>query len=274
MSKSFDLMNNALFYPFSFNGTLGTVTSEKRPYKNNATISNGNPCGFDPQNYASDIPLGDGGTNPSMGLMLCYNQFNWTGTYTGRKGATKIVILETDGVANQTINGTLSNITGGGKHWTGISNGGSAPSPSNGHPNALEPALTIAWLICQDATGSHPWPTLPTYTNGTGLATAGVPAKWSGVANGSPGFSTVRNPARVHTLAFGQLFEASTTTNLKTRALEFLRNIEIAGQTLPSGSSSIESYKIITGTYTQRIAKIKEATERIMQGGVQVALIQ
>src|SRR5262249_48499373 len=187
----------------------------------------GTPWAVDPQNSARDIPCGDGGTNPSMGLMLCYNQFNWTGTYTGRKGATKIVILETDGVANQLINGTLGNITGGGKQWTGISNGGSAPSPANGNPAALDPALTIAWLICHDATRSHPWPTLPSYTNGPGLATAGVPAKWSGVPNASPGYSTVRNPARVHTLAFGQLFESSTTSIQKTRALEFLRNIEL-----------------------------------------------
>jgi len=274
MGKAFDTMTNSLYYPFSLVSSLGTATSEKRPYKNNVTISAGNPCGLDPFNYQADVPCGDGGTNPGMGLMLAYNQFNWTSTYTGRKGATKIVILETDGVANQTVNGTLTNVTGGGKNWTSISNGGSAPSPSNGHPDALNPALSLAWLVCQDATGSHAWPTFPAYTNGGGVAPAGAPMKWGGVPTGSPGYSTPRNPARVHALAFGQLFEPSTTSDVKTRALEFLRNMQIAGQTSPPGASSIESYKIITGTYTQRIAKIKEAMERIMQGGVNVALIE
>jgi Putative Flp pilus-assembly TadE/G-like len=274
MGKLYDTMKNALYYPFSLVNSLGTMTSEKRPYKNNSTISSGNPSGLDPFNYQADVPLGDGGTCPSMGLMLSYNEFNWTGSYTGRKGALKMVILETDGVANQTINGTLGNITGGGKQWTSITNGGSAPSPSNGHPAALDPALTLAWLICQDSAGSKPWPTLAAYTNAPGLATAGVPAKWSGVPNGAPGYSTIRNPARVHALAFGQLFEASTTSNLKIRAFEFLRNMQIVGQTLPPGSTAIEPFKIITGTYTERVAKIKEAMERIMQGGVQVALIE
>src|SRR5262245_19499318 len=274
MGKAFDTMTNSLYYPFSLINTLWTVTSEKRPYKNNSTISAGNPCGLDPANYQADIPLGDGGTNPAMGLMNAYNQLNWTGTYTGRKGATKFVIMETDGVANQKVNGTLSNITGGGKHWTGISNAGSAPNPSNGHPEALEAGLTMAWLICQDPAGTKPWPALPAYTNGPGIAPAGVPTKWAGCPVGAPGYSTPRNPARVHCLAFGQLFEPSTTSTLKGRAFEFLRNIQVVGQTLPPGSPTIEPYKVITGTYTERIAKIKEAMERIMQGGINVALIQ
>ena len=90
-----------------------------------------------------------------------------------------------------------------------------------------------------------------------------------------PGFSTGRSPARIHTLAFGYMFEDSTTAGLKTRALEFLRNIQMAGG-LPADptTGTIEDYKRIVGTYDQRIAKIKEAMERIMQSGVQVALIE
>lgn len=218
MGKSFDLMRNCLYYPFSLVGSLGTVSNEKRPYKNGTSITSANPCGLDPSNYQADIPCGDGGTNPAMGLMGAYNQFNWTGSYTGRKGAAKVVILETDGVANQKINGTLTNISGGGKNWTSISNGGSAPSPPNGQPQALDPAITLTWLICQDSTGSHPWPTFPSYTNGGGLPVAGAPTKWSNVPAGSPGFSTIRNPARVHTLAFGEIFEPATTSPMKTRA--------------------------------------------------------
>ncbi len=63
-----------------------------------------------------------------MGLMVSYNQFNWTNTYTGRNGATKIVILERTAFANQKIHGTFSTLSGSGgrKEWTSISNGGSA----------------------------------------------------------------------------------------------------------------------------------------------------
>ena len=59
--------------------------------------------------------------------MLSYNQFNWTGGFTGRKRA-QTVILETDGVCNQKIIGSFSAISGGAGlwQWTGIRNGGSA----------------------------------------------------------------------------------------------------------------------------------------------------
>jgi hypothetical protein len=140
----------------------------------------------------------------------------------------------------------------------------------NGHPDALNPAITLAWLICQDSTGSRPWPTLPAYTN----ASAGSPTKWSGVPTSPPGFSTSRNPARVHALAFGELFETTTSSPMKTRALEFLRNVEVVGGTSKAGAGSIESYKIITGNSEDRIEKLRKALELIMQGDIQVALIE
>ena len=90
-----------------------------------------------------------------------------------------------------------------------------------------------------------------------------------------PGFTTTRAPVQIHTLAFGYLFEPTTTSMVKTRALEFLRNIQLAAGTLPDATTgTIESYKMIIGTYDQRIDKIRQAMERIMQGGIQVALIE
>jgi hypothetical protein len=273
MGKDYDRMEKALYYPFSLVGSIGNEASEKRPYRN-ANPSTGNPSGINDDNYGGDIPSGDGGTNPSMGIMMSYNQFNWTNGYTGRNGALKYLILETDGVANQRINGTLTPLGAAGRyHWTNISNGGSAPNPSNGHPQAIDPAITLAWHLCQDQTGSRPWPTFAPYTNGTGLAAAGTPVRWSGLTSNGPGFSTGRNTARIHTLAFGELFEPTTTSNLKIRALEFLRNVQIAGGTSPPGATTIEPYKIITGTSTERIDKLREALERIIGAGVSVALI-
>ena len=88
MGVDYAKMKNCLFYPFSLVDTLGTATNEKRPYATN-NPSTANPSGINPYNYQADVPNSDGGTNPSMGLMVSYNQFNWTGGYTGRKGATR-----------------------------------------------------------------------------------------------------------------------------------------------------------------------------------------
>lgn len=278
MGKSYDTMQQCLYYPFNivkgtapFSGGLATAGNEKRPYAQ-STPANGNPSGINLLNYQADVPLADGGTNPAMGLMGAYNQFNWVGTWKGRKGAAKVVIMETDGVANQTCNGTLGAVSGGGgrKEWTGVTNGA---GPGNGHPDALDGALSLAYIIGQDDTSSRPWPTFPAYTNpGGAVPNAGTPTNRYPVTG--PGFSTTRSPATVHVLAFGQLFEPTTVSPMKTRALEFLRNVQIAGNTSPAGAASIESYKIITGDADARIAKIKEALERIMQGGVQVALVE
>jgi hypothetical protein len=275
MSKNYDQMKNCLFYPYSLVNSLGSLTNEKVPYAI-GTAGATNPSGINFDNYSADIPLASGGTNPSMGLMLAYNQFNWTGSYTGRKGAAKIVILETDGVANQRINGTFSAVGSGTNYeWTGISNNSSISAPANGNPQALDPAVTLAWLISQDSGGTKAWPTFPNYTNGSGVASATTPTKWTGLTRNGPGFSTSRSTAQVHTLAFGYLFEPTTTSILKTRALEFLRDIQMAsGMPADATTGTIESYKMIIGTYDQRIDAIREAMERIMQSGIQVALIE
>jgi hypothetical protein len=82
----------------------------------------------------------------------------------------------------------------------------------------------------------------------------------------------VRTPARIHTLAFGDLFESGSAQN--ANALAFLLRVQKAGYTSQSTDTSIETYKIITGTADQRIDKIKQAFARIMQAGVNVTIIQ
>ena len=270
MGKNYTKMQNCLFYPNSLVNSLGTLSSEKRPYASNGTISASVPSGLKPDNYGADIPLSAGGTDTAMGLMTAYNQLNYNGGYTGRRGATKIVILETDGVANANASATFSAISGGGgtKQWTGIS----SVSSGNGQPNAMNAAITLAWLITQNDTSSKAWPTFPAYSNLSGLPVANAPTNY--YTQTGPGFSTSRSPAYVHTIAFGQLFEPSTVSNMKTRALEFLRNVQIAGGTSPAGATSIDSFKIIVGSYNARIDTLRTAMQTIMQGGVQVALVQ
>ncbi len=46
------------------------------------------------------------------------------------------------------------------------------------------------------------------------------------------------------------------------------------GKTSNASDSSIQSYKIITGPYADRISKLSSALTKIMQDGVQVTLIQ
>jgi hypothetical protein len=75
-------------------------------------------------------------------------------------------------------------------------------------------------------------------------------------------------------MAFGELFEPTTTSGMKTVAQNFLRDVQVAGNTSKAGAPSIEPYKIIIGTAGERVAKIKEAFERMVQSGVQVALIK
>jgi len=77
--------------------------------------------------------------------------------------------------------------------------------------------------------------------------------------------------------AFGNLFESGSS--LRGTALDFLAQVQVAGYTSPAGTDgagyeAAEPYKIITGDSTQRIDKIKQAMERIMQSGVQVSLIR
>ena len=115
-----------------------------------------------------------------------------------------------------------------------------------------------------------------------------------------PGYSTTRNPAYVHAVAFGDLFESTSTSGLTTPALQFLTAVQIYGNTspYPSGGATTpgthrgrgmqratlspatyysgpQPCKFITGSYVRRgIANISTCMQLIMQGGVQVVLIQ
>lgn len=174
-----------------------------------------------------------------MGFKLAYNEFSGASGYFGRRGASKVCILETDGVPNHSCGGSFSN--GGAYMSTYTGSIGSTTSHGNNNPGATDPTITVVNNICA-------------------LDTANP-----------PGYSTNRTPARVHTIAFGDLFETNSGT--KVAALDFLLRAQKAGRTSAAIDSSIESYKIITGDSNQRIENLRQALERIMQSGVQVSLI-
>ena len=231
LGRDYPRMKNALFFPFSLLDSLGDTNAEIRPYQNNDSLTWDNP---------GNIPTATGGTAPEMAFKVAYNQFSTRTGYNGRRGASKVLIFETDGVPNATAAGNFTN-AGAYKSYYTVS--GSTASYSNNNPTVTTAALGVIQTLCN--LDSHPT---------------------------APGYSTPRAPVRVHAIGFGDLFQ--TTSQSKDDALDFLLSVQKAGNTSASTATSIESYKIITGDYQTRIDNIRTAFERIMQSGVQVSLIQ
>ena len=243
MGKDFTRMSNALFYPYSLLDRLSeNPPAEIRPYGPSfntsylGTISSGFISSGQWDNKSSaEIPNADGGTDPEMAFMVAYNEFSSATGFNGRKGANKMIIFETDGVPNQNANGTFQSGGAYFSKFTGIVNAGSSGADATSALNTLQ-------TVCNLTT-----------------------------ANPS-GYSTIKNPVSVHCIAFGQLFE--TTGPDTGAAMTFLVNCQIKGKTSPAGSTTLNSEKIITGTYTQRIEKIRSAFEKVLQSGIQITLVE
>jgi hypothetical protein len=260
MSKNYNDMQNCLFYPFSLLASLSSSTSSIHPFSTTSPTT-GNPAGL-VDITDTEVPNAGTWTCPELGFEVAYNQFTnatdsaTSTTYTGRKTASKVVIYETDGMPNTICNGTLTST--GGYHYTGIGGESYVTLSTTLHVTPKDNARAVVRQICASTTASP------------------------------PGFSTSRNPARVHAIAFGDLFESYSTSSMKPGALRFLCAVQIDGNTSPTPSGSwdndtldynayylnLEPWKLITGDYNTRINNIQQALQRIMQGGVQVALIQ
>jgi hypothetical protein len=145
LGREYAKMKNALFYPKSLLTSLGTDTSEMRPYDSNlADLTPG------------DVPNANGQTSPECGFKVAYNQLSLANK--GRKGAAKIVIFETDGVPNSKCAGDIS-----GGLYTGLTVGANI---GNGNSEVLEDALDVVTQICKLETASPP-----------GFSTKRVPAR-------------------------------------------------------------------------------------------------
>jgi hypothetical protein len=239
LSKNYVTMKNALFYPFGLLGSLSDQFAEERPYD-----SSFNPIA------AGEIPNAASYTSPELGFMVAYNEFscgkNGAIQYNGRRGATKMVIFETDGVPNTPCTGSSANanlVLGSpaayNSYYSPITEG---PFVGNNDPTVVSRALSVVQTMCSQTTASP------------------------------PGYATPRTPVRVHAIGFGDLFQFSTTRT--AQALSFLLQVQQIGGTSAATDTSIQSYKIITGTYQTRIDNLRLALQLIMQSGVQVSLIQ
>ena len=233
MSQSFDTMTEYLFFPPA---TIGTGTSE-------ISWADGT---------MNEVPSANGGTCYDLALMLAYNQFSSepslltadSGAVTGqagglgRQGAQKIVIFETDGMANTKC--TLPTFTNNGDYKRYYN---------------VRAADSIS-LASSAATSCNLGP---------------ISAK-IGAALSSGGYSSGNRPAMIHTIGFGFLFETSYTGTDDTTALATMKTMQnngnvddtTDGSTLYTGSE-IADYKIITGNLTQRVTKMKSAFAKILQ---------
>lgn len=250
MSQDWENLKNALYYPKSLLAGIklggAAANAEKRPY----TSGFGDALAGNVSTPTdADLPNGNGGTDPVSGFATAFNLLS-SGTAipdlggmgvaadgTGRRGATKIVIFETDGVPNTWRNFGFTP-AGANSYYTRTNT--YDDNNSNGDATCISKAIDIVDQIVA-----------PTTANG---------------------YSLSNSPARVYPIAFGDLF--SSTSTYKGQALNFLQEVAYHGQTGDSLAAPLPDYQIITGTAQQRIDKLRSSFERILQSGVQVTLIE
>lgn len=189
-----------------------------------------------------------GNTASNYGFMLTYNQLCDNAAArsaglggNGRKGSDRLIIFETDGMANVDVDGAAT--------WN-----------SGSYYYKIGPTDTIGqWSIASDQAVYNIVDRIVAldtdFTNGPGLAKA-------------------RKPVTIHTLAYGPIFENTGTE--RTNATTLLQTISTKGGTRfpTSDTDAADGYKYIIGTADQRKDRLKNAITKIMGGGVSVSLIE
>ncbi len=232
MGQDWDRLKASLFFPNTFlNDVVAGNPREERPY--NSSFSS---------RLVGNLPNAQGGTDPNNGLALAYNMFGDSSSGAsgagGRRGATKIVIFETDGVPNSYQNWDYIS-AGLASKYNWIDNGS---GNGNGDSTSMNEAYSIVQQICAATT------------------------------SGNPGYSLPNSPARVYPIGFGDLF--SSTSSFLPTARTFLQTIAYRGKTSDSISTPLPTDQIITGDYNTRISNLRSGLERMLQNGVQVTLIE
>jgi hypothetical protein len=208
-------------------------------------------------------------TASSYGFMLAYNQFSASPTLknldqssvpgvggVGRVGAQRLVIYETDGMAN--VESLPQN---------GFSNAGAYNSfykiqpgqtvNSGGYSSTA--LFQTVQAICNNSDG-----------------TPGTPSPYTPFSpnNGYPGFSKPGKPVSIECIAFGAIFESSSSIQDSSVAL-LTRISNIGGTVFPtSASDPTYGYKWCIGTISQRQAKLKQAFLNAMDTSIPVSLVE
>lgn len=244
LGKNYDRLVDSLWFPLT---TIDNPGTEIRPYGSSI----------------EEVPKAMGGTCYPIALMLAYNQFsnnqnlvNYASSNgiagapagdaggLGRRGSQRLIIFQTDGMVNVPSTATYTN-NGVGQSYYNIRQPTEFPTESG---DQIAQTNALIEHICA-------------------LETAAA-----------PGYSTTRKPVLCHCLAFGTLFEPSTTDPDQADALSRLQYMQFiggkAGGEQPDATTALASYKRIVGTSSERISKMQDAMSRIVQDGVQVSMIK
>ncbi|HEV8066552.1 MAG TPA: pilus assembly protein TadG-related protein [Planctomycetaceae bacterium] len=232
LTADYNSLINALWYP------PNSGTNDVRPWDAN---------GLQTPRAHGDY---DSNTATSYGLMLAYNQFSSSQTLQtagiggwGRKGAEKLVILETDGMAN--VASTV-----------GTTNNGSYNSYYNTPPvstisasgnNADTDAINVATVLTSLTTSNNP----------------------------IPGFSTPTDKVTIQCIVFGAIFEPDASGASQSDAVSLMQSISTLGATVfPSSSTDpVNGYKWCIGTLAQRQAKMQTAFTTVMDAEISIILV-
>ncbi len=251
LGPNYNYAQASLLFPFSTINADGSANNtEATPYDSDPATSQIPSANF------VDTPRADGETCFAMALMLAYNQFATTvpsdatlrsfvtsspiafpsgmAGGMGRKGAQKVVIFETDGMANTTATATL--VPSGSYKYYQI-------RYDMNKPNSSE------------------FPSVSTYSDIND--TAVVTQINTLVGQLATDYGTSRNPFRLYGVGFGPVFQGPNASS----ATQTLQSMQTAAGT--QGSPSI-----ITGTDAQMSANMNTTFTNILQSGVQIALIQ
>lgn len=233
LSRDYTGMINSLWFP------PNSTTSDVRPWDANGRQT--------PRAYGDFTA----NTCTNYGLMLAYNQLSSNSTLRsqvlggqGRKGTQRLIILETDGLANVAASATFTN-QGANKSYYNI---GPTDTITPGG-SATTAVLDLANRLVAPATGS-------TY---------------------SPGFGTPRKPVLIHCIAFGAVFEPTASGTEPASAISLLQQVSTIGGTgFPSSVTDTGpySYKLCTGTLDERRDKLRKAFQAITDDGVALSLIR
>ena len=241
LSNNYTNMINSLWYP------PNSSTSDVTPWDSN---------GLNTPHGHGDY---DSNTATSYGLMLAYNQFSSNSVLSsmspvqgglGRKGAQRLLILETDGMANASTGATFVKSVTSDSPPTNNSYYTLWGNASLGSAAADTDAINVATQICALTTDN---------TNG-------------------PGFATPTKSVVLHCIAFGALFEPDASGSQGSQAMTLLQNLSAIGGTgFPSSVTDTSSpyyYKICIGTLANRQASLRAAFTTIMDNGVAIIMVQ
>ncbi len=257
LGTNYKYASSSLFFPFSTINADGSANiTEVTPYDADPATTSVPSANF------SDTPRPKGNTCFAMGLMLCYNQFAVTPSSDstlrsyvssspitfptgmaggmGRKGAQKVIIFETDGLANASATASLVN-AGTYKYYQiryDMNKPNSSEYPSTASANLNDPTVLsqVYSLIQQLVTD----------------------------------YGTSRNPFRLYAIGFGSVFQGTNASSAKTT----LQTMQYYAGTQTSASTALPSNQIITGTDSQMSTNMIDTFTKILQNGVQIALIK